>query len=531
MPRGKKKFIDKKHAITFSLVNRSQRDPEAANDEAPQRNSQKEEQLKYGIYFDDDYNYLKHLKDVDEFYQVQPDSFRVGKRSSDMLKEVPIEEKPRLLLPSSVFASNGETVVGLLNMAAPVSGPHPDLDPDILAALDGEVDPHDEMDDDFIVKANDGEKMDEGEFDDDEDDDDEDDDDDTLKSENNNDEDDDETQRKETKDHKISKQMVDNLSRYFKTLPDYDKNVYEGSDDGDYFDGGGGDAFDVDIKQRTGRKKCSNNKDDDSDEVVSRVTGSSMTSSVIRRNENLRFIDAKFEKFYKDFKNDDDDDDDVELVEAHNNQLKSDVFQQLSNQFQDMSRYKEIKMKDFEPSHDKSHILPYLSTKSPHKTDMEVPSKVDDDEDNDDDENEDDDKNDVEDDDEEDEDDDLEERTIVSNRYSSIAGSSCSSYRNQPKTITLQMVSDMIRKKRDKRPTRIATATNTSSSTSSSSVNKKDTGDDDDEMPLDPDRNKLLVLERSKDETTRERKARKQAIKDNRRIRRAAKRAAKKSGK
>ena len=36
MPRKKTKFIDKKNAVSFRLVHRSQRDPLAADDEAPQ---------------------------------------------------------------------------------------------------------------------------------------------------------------------------------------------------------------------------------------------------------------------------------------------------------------------------------------------------------------------------------------------------------------------------------------------------------------------------------------------------------------
>ena len=32
----------------------------------------REEQQKFGIYFDDDYNYLQHLRDVQELNQVEP---------------------------------------------------------------------------------------------------------------------------------------------------------------------------------------------------------------------------------------------------------------------------------------------------------------------------------------------------------------------------------------------------------------------------------------------------------------------------
>ncbi len=63
-------------ATTFSLVHRSQRDPLSADPSAPQRvlrpigeeeegegHQRKEEQRKFGVYFDDDYDYLQHLRD------------------------------------------------------------------------------------------------------------------------------------------------------------------------------------------------------------------------------------------------------------------------------------------------------------------------------------------------------------------------------------------------------------------------------------------------------------------------------------
>ncbi|RVE76600.1 hypothetical protein OJAV_G00010050 [Oryzias javanicus] len=62
-----------------------------------------------------------------------------------------------LHLPSSVFASEFEEEVGLLNKAAPISGPRLDMDPDIVAALDDDFDyenPSNILEDDFITKAN-----------------------------------------------------------------------------------------------------------------------------------------------------------------------------------------------------------------------------------------------------------------------------------------------------------------------------------------------------------------------------------------
>lgn len=75
MPHRKKKaFIDKKKAVTFHLVHRSQKDPLAADEKAPQHvllpatkvetEKRREEQRKFGVFFDDDYNYLQHLKEA-----------------------------------------------------------------------------------------------------------------------------------------------------------------------------------------------------------------------------------------------------------------------------------------------------------------------------------------------------------------------------------------------------------------------------------------------------------------------------------
>lgn len=77
--RKRKRFIDKRrdNVQRFLLVHRSQHDPLATDSAAPQRVLQpvderqkqkgqeiarKEEQIKYGVYFDDDYNYLQHLR-------------------------------------------------------------------------------------------------------------------------------------------------------------------------------------------------------------------------------------------------------------------------------------------------------------------------------------------------------------------------------------------------------------------------------------------------------------------------------------
>lgn len=67
------------------------------------------------------------------------------------------KDAPKISLPSSVFASNVEEKVGLLNKAAPVSGLRLDLDPDVIAALDDDFDynnPDNQLEDNFIELAN-----------------------------------------------------------------------------------------------------------------------------------------------------------------------------------------------------------------------------------------------------------------------------------------------------------------------------------------------------------------------------------------
>lgn len=156
--------------MTFHLVHRSQKDPLIADETAPQRvlvpidgsqhaktdkkildtKKQKEEEQKYGIYFDDDYNYLQHLKDVNnlsvEWERIENSNSKTTNKNS-----------AKISLPSSVFASNVEEKVGLLDKAIPTSGLQLDLDPDIVAAMDDDFDyddPENELEDNFFELAN-----------------------------------------------------------------------------------------------------------------------------------------------------------------------------------------------------------------------------------------------------------------------------------------------------------------------------------------------------------------------------------------
>ncbi|XP_034949649.1 protein LTV1 homolog [Chelonus insularis] len=240
----KKKFIDKKNAVTFHLVHRSQQDPLAADETAPQRvlvpvgsvqapktekkhvdiEKRKEEQRKYGVFYEDDYNYLQHLKDVNKVeVEWAPVEYEDNKSKNNEKKTA-----PKINLPSSVFASSVEEEVGLLNKAAPISGPRLDLDPDLIAAMDDDFDfddPDNQLEDNFMELANGG-----GDIDD---------------------------------------------------IIEEDEYEYDSDEEKD-------EVGSLDGPQYSFRDE----------ETKSRFTEYSMSSSVIKRNEQLTLLDDKFEKMY-----------------------------------------------------------------------------------------------------------------------------------------------------------------------------------------------------------------------------------------
>ncbi|XP_066249012.1 protein LTV1 homolog [Euwallacea similis] len=232
MPKKQKKL----KGVTFQLVHRSQQDPLVADETAPQRvllpvssseskadkEKRLEEQHKYGIYFDDDYNYLQHLKAREDHKMEWPQHVEAAleSRRQDQGKE-------KLKLPSSVFASEMEEEVGMLNKATPVLGPQLHLDPDLVAAMDEDFDydnPDNQLEDNFIELA-------QGVVSDDE---------------------------------------------------------FNEKDEDNYYDSD--DALDeVASLEDTFLKE----------ETKSRFTNYSMTSSVIRRNNQLSLLDDRFEKMYQ----------------------------------------------------------------------------------------------------------------------------------------------------------------------------------------------------------------------------------------
>lgn len=298
----KKKFIDKKSAVSFHLVHRSQRDPLQAADEAPEHvlvpvpeshsqtqdpekaaETRQDEQRKFGVFFDDDYDYMQHLRDVSELSNVEPlqvvrfkdvdnhsDSVTDGLSSNfDDDSQADDRPEPSLQLPSTVFGSNVETDVGLLNKAVPVTGPQVDWDPDIVAALDDDFDyddPDNCLDNDFMALAN-AEEMD---------------------------------GPAGVPDASDSQFKSDRMNEYFRSQAraenfrsDSSGDGVIGSDDDDDEDD---DLSDVDsLGEMTSFS---------AEETKSHFTNYSMTSSVIKRNEGLTLLDDRFGKLYEEYGDD-----------------------------------------------------------------------------------------------------------------------------------------------------------------------------------------------------------------------------------
>ncbi|XP_014226098.1 protein LTV1 homolog [Trichogramma pretiosum] len=147
MPKVKS-FIDRKNCRTFELCSRSQRDPLLVDPSAPQHvlvettAPNKEEERVCGIFFEDDYNYLKHLKNVNQVSElVETTNERDEKKKP--------KKRSNLRLPASVFQSHVEEKIGLLHRYAPHSGPRVDLDPEVFYKLDN-PDEENDLEDNII---------------------------------------------------------------------------------------------------------------------------------------------------------------------------------------------------------------------------------------------------------------------------------------------------------------------------------------------------------------------------------------------
>ncbi|KAJ3659595.1 hypothetical protein Zmor_011278 [Zophobas morio] len=306
MPKTRK-FIDKKKAVTFQLVHRSQQDPLIADENAPQRvlvplvgkesaqtrEKRLEEQHKYGILYDDDSNYLEHLKDLKDNRVEWPEH----------VEKSLTERKVKLQLPATVFASQNEEKEGMLSKAAPISGPQLDLDPDVVAAMDDDFDysdPENQLEDNFIELA----------------------------------------------EGVASDQEFEN---------EFEMDSDFGSEEMD------------DVASLNGSQRSFNEE-----ETRSKFTNYSMTSSVIRRNEQLTLLDDRFEKMYADYDENEIGALDCEEIEGHVPE-SSDILLHYADEFE-KTQQKEI----LEQEAAKTKITELLDKDSEGEEEMvyvEVPEK------------------------------------------------------------------------------------------------------------------------------------------------------------
>ncbi|KAL1500775.1 hypothetical protein ABEB36_006220 [Hypothenemus hampei] len=263
MPKKKSKL----KGVTFQLVHRSQQDPLIVDETAPQRvlvpvpdkqfrEDRTDEQHKYGIYFDDDYDYLKYLKDVKNNHMEWP---------SHVEEELEERRKAKIQLASSVFASDVQEEVGMLNKAAPVSGLQLDLDSDVVAAMDDDFDydnPENQLEDNFIQLA-------EG-------------------------------------------------------VASDDEFSYNSDDE------------DIDTISESGLSFSK-------EETKSRFTNYSMTSSVIRRNEQLTLLDRRFEKMFEQYDDSEIGALDETVEEEDSNKAYTDLLSQYAEEFERDHKREQLK--------------------------------------------------------------------------------------------------------------------------------------------------------------------------------------------
>lgn len=298
--RRKKKFIDIKNerTATFSVIHRSQKDPLAADDEAPQRllqviresvpdssdqkddkndkksdtNEKKEEERKFGIFYDDDYNYIQHVKDrempeydfseMDRFLLDAPKDIKSSDKQAGGEKKLNQKLKGTKkgmthnitnALPSCVFGTEGkEEKVGLLNKAAPTGlSDLLDWDPDIVETLD------DNFNHEVVF---------------------------TLK------------------DEKKENESDEDLEQFLAGASDESDDEYEDvEDDIDSYFGSGGRSSEDEENDKLGELDGRKQFMFENEETRSRFTAYSMSSSVVTRNDQLRLVDDKFEEFMAEY--------------------------------------------------------------------------------------------------------------------------------------------------------------------------------------------------------------------------------------
>lgn len=220
------------------------------------------EQQQFGVFFDDDYNYLQHLREPgkNEIHWIE-----IPQKSKDKEQK----DKPKIQLPSSVFESEFQEKEGLLNKAAK-QGLCLDWDPEVVAALDEDFnfeDPNNQLEDNFMELAMGGEECDDEEW-----------------------------------------------------LSDVEEIDSDGAE------------FLEDENDELGPLPDSKFPHFDEEETKSRFTEYSMSSSVIRRNEQLTLLDDRFEKFFENYDDPDVGALDCEEIEGHIN-IDDRVFNNLSKDF------------------------------------------------------------------------------------------------------------------------------------------------------------------------------------------------------
>ncbi|CAF0790832.1 unnamed protein product [Rotaria sordida] len=305
----RRKFIDKKKAITFQLVHRSQHDPLIADDTVGERvlvplgvEQRKTEQRKFGIDYDDDYDYLQHLRDPcapPEEYSVHVNQTEEEEEEEDDDDEDEDEQEntvTRFNLPSTVFESKTTNEIGMLNLAAPDSDPKIHWDPDVIAALDDDEFDYDAdenfLDDDFMLKANGIQPLADDECD-------------------------------EFEDEIIDEILPTTIPPRFipktnKPIPLALRRFLDQDDDGE-------DDIESNVSYQD---------DDDKQTSKTKYTNYSMTSSVIRRNQGLQNIDDHFDKIFDEYN-----DENIGGLDSHHiNQqgasIQDDLVQQTIQQFE-----------------------------------------------------------------------------------------------------------------------------------------------------------------------------------------------------
>ncbi|CAF3060106.1 unnamed protein product [Rotaria sp. Silwood2] len=465
----RRKFIDKKKAITFQLVHRSQHDPLIADDTVGERvlvplevEQRKTEQLKYGIDYDDDYDYLQHLRDP----CAPPDEYSVQVNEKEEQVEEEEEEEDddddeydidkqennqettvtRFNLPSTVFESKTTNEIGMLNLAAPDSDPKIHWDPDVIAALDDDEYDYNAddnlLEDDFMLKANGTQPLADDECD-------------------------------EFEDEVINENLPPTIPPLF--VPKFNKPIplalrrFLDQDDED------DDDLDSNMSHQ----------DDDKQTSKTKYTNYSMTSSVIRRNQGLQNVDDHFDKVFDEY-----DDENIGALDSyHINQqgasIQDDLVQQTIEQFeqQQMQTDEQIERAAIEKT---KKLAKHLLNQPEILTTIIV----------DDDEN-DDEKWDCE-----------TILTTYSNTY------------NHPKLLTQNSINRI----RLSKKTGLPLTDNNKIKTKETTTDEKHDDEDDQESTTNQ---QSIIFERKKGETSEERRARKHAVKDIRKDRRIIKKATK----